>query len=50
MKDEYAGKLPHLFYGLMGKTYGVKRDDSETKAKGISRSAVKKQISFFDYK
>lgn len=42
MKDEYDGRVPHWFYGLMAKTYAVKLDGSKVKKdKGLSKHIIK---------
>ncbi|KAB0792615.1 hypothetical protein PPYR_11269 [Photinus pyralis] len=51
MKDEYAGKAIHLFYGAGAKSYCVKtEDDVIKKAKGVKKITIKKDLSEFDYK
>jgi hypothetical protein len=50
MKDEYGGRVIHSFVGLKPKMYTLKGDgEVVTKAKGVQRSVVKKELSHGDY-
>lgn len=50
-KDEACGKQITHFVGLRAKLYNYKLEDVEgKKCKGIKKNAVKKEISFEDYK
>ena len=51
-KDECGGKIMTEFVGLRVKLYAFKVGDDETtkKAKGVTKSVIKRSIAFEDYK
>ena len=51
-KDECGGKIMTDFVGLRAKLYAFKMDDGKVtkKAKGVTKSVIKRSIEFEDYK
>lgn len=51
MKDEFAGKIIRSFVGLRPKLYAIVTEDEyeEKKAKGVSKSVVRNELTFQDY-
>ncbi|VDI48620.1 Hypothetical predicted protein [Mytilus galloprovincialis] len=51
-KDECGGKIMTDFVGLRAKLYAFKMDDGQAtkKAKGVTKSVIKRSIAFDDYK